>query len=157
MLWTAAYQAPLSFTISWSLLKLMSTESVILFNHLTLCCPLLLLTPVFPSIIRVFSNEWIQCNRTSPYKKEAGGSESEKERWQWKQRYERKRERYWKMLCHWLKDGERGLKPRNQAAQRSWKMQENRFFPQSLQKETYLLTFDYRPICLALNFWNPEL
>ena len=93
MPWTAAYQAPLSFTISWSLLKLMSIESVILSNHLTLCCPLLLLTPVFPRIIRVFSNEWIQCNHTSPYKKEAGGSESEKERWQWKQRYERKRER----------------------------------------------------------------
>ena len=76
---TAAHQAPLSFTISWSLLKLMSTESVILSNHLTLCCPLLLLTPVFPSN-RVFSNEWIQCNHMSPYQKEAGGSESDKER-----------------------------------------------------------------------------
>ena len=75
-----------------SLLKLMSTESVILSNHLTLCRPLLLLTPVFPSI-RVFSNEWIQCNHMNPYKKEAGGSESEKERCQWKQKYERERER----------------------------------------------------------------
>ena len=49
--WTAALQPSLSFTISWSLLKLMSIELVILFNHLILFCPLLL-----PSI-RVFSNE----------------------------------------------------------------------------------------------------
>ena len=40
--WTAARQAPLSFTISWSLLKLVSIESVTLSNHLTLYCPLLL-------------------------------------------------------------------------------------------------------------------
>ena len=52
----AASQASLSFTISWSLLKLMSIESVILSNHLILCRPLLLLPSVFPSI-RVFSNE----------------------------------------------------------------------------------------------------
>ena len=54
--WTAARQASLSFTISWSLLKLMSTESVMPSNHLILCYPLLLLPSVFPSI-RVFSNE----------------------------------------------------------------------------------------------------
>ena len=54
--WTAARQASLSFTISWSLLKLMSIESVMPCNHLVLCCPLLLLPSIFPSI-RVFSNE----------------------------------------------------------------------------------------------------
>ena len=54
--WTAACQAVLSFTISWSLVKLKSTESVMLLNHLILCCPLLLLPSIFPSI-RVFSNE----------------------------------------------------------------------------------------------------
>ena len=48
-LWTAARQASLSFTISQSLLKLMSIESVMPSNHLILCCPLLLLS-VFPSI-----------------------------------------------------------------------------------------------------------
>ena len=53
---TAARQASLSFTISWSLLKLMSIESVMPSNHLILCCPFLLLPSVFPSI-RVFSNE----------------------------------------------------------------------------------------------------
>ena len=53
--WTAARQASLSFTISQSLLRLMSIELVILSNHLVLCCPLLLLS-IFPSI-RVFSNE----------------------------------------------------------------------------------------------------
>ena len=54
--WTIAHQAPLSFTISQSLLRLMSTESVMTSNHLILCYPLLLLPSVFPSI-RVFSNE----------------------------------------------------------------------------------------------------
>ena len=53
--WTAARQASLSFTISQSLLKLMSIESVISSNHLILCHPLLLLPSMFPSI-RVFSN-----------------------------------------------------------------------------------------------------
>ena len=52
----AAHQASLSFTISWSLLKLMSIELVILSNHLILCCPLFLLPSVFPSI-KVFYNE----------------------------------------------------------------------------------------------------
>ena len=51
-----ACQASLSFTISWSLLKLMSIESMMPSNHLILCGPLPLLPSVFPSI-RVFSNE----------------------------------------------------------------------------------------------------
>ena len=54
--WTAACQASLSFTISWSLLKLMSIESVVPSNHL-IPCPLLLLPSIFPSI-RVFSSEF---------------------------------------------------------------------------------------------------
>ena len=54
--WTAAHQASLSITNSWSLLKLMSIESVMPSNHLILCRPLLLLPSIFPSI-RVFSNE----------------------------------------------------------------------------------------------------
>ena len=55
--WTAACQASLSFTISWSLLKLMFMELVMPSNHLILCRPLLLLPSIFPSI-RVFSNEY---------------------------------------------------------------------------------------------------
>ena len=54
--WTAACQASLSITNSQSLLKLLSTESVMPSHHFILCCPLLLLPPIFP-IIRVFSNE----------------------------------------------------------------------------------------------------
>ena len=54
--WTAVRQASLSFTISWSLLKLMSIESVMPSKHLILCCPLLLLPSIFPSI-RVISSE----------------------------------------------------------------------------------------------------
>ena len=54
-LWTRARQASLFFTSSWSMLKLMSIESVTPSN-LILCCPLLLLPSIFPSI-RVFSNE----------------------------------------------------------------------------------------------------
>ena len=53
---TAARQASLSITNSWSLLKLTSTESVMPSNHLILCHPLLLLPSIFPRI-RVFSNE----------------------------------------------------------------------------------------------------
>ena len=52
--WTAARQASLSITNFWSLLKLMSIESVMPSNHLILCPPLLLLSSIFPSI-RVFS------------------------------------------------------------------------------------------------------
>ena len=51
--WTAALQASLSITNSWSLLKLRSIELVMPSNHLILCCPLLLLPSIFPSI-RVF-------------------------------------------------------------------------------------------------------
>ena len=54
--WTAARQAFLSITNSQSLLKLMSIESVMPSNHVILCCPLLLLPSIFPSI-RVFSHE----------------------------------------------------------------------------------------------------
>ena len=54
--WTAAHQASLSITNSWSLHKLMSIELVMPSNHLILCRPLPLLPSIFPSI-RVFSNE----------------------------------------------------------------------------------------------------
>ena len=64
--WTAARQASLSMTNSWSLLKLMSIESVMPCNHLILCHPLLLLPPIPPSI-RVFSNESVLYIRWSKY------------------------------------------------------------------------------------------
>jgi len=54
--WTAAHQTSLSSTVSWSLLRFMSIESVILSKHLILCGPLLLLASIFPSI-KVFFNE----------------------------------------------------------------------------------------------------
>ena len=54
--WTAACQASLSITNSWSLLKLMFSKSVMPSNNLILCCPLLLPPSIFPSI-RVFSSE----------------------------------------------------------------------------------------------------
>ena len=54
--WAAACQASLSITTSWSIFKLISIESVMPSNHLILCCPLLLLPSIFPSI-GVFSNE----------------------------------------------------------------------------------------------------
>ena len=54
--WSAAHQASLSFTNSWSLLKLMSIKLVMPPNHLILCHPLLFLPSIFPSI-RDFSNE----------------------------------------------------------------------------------------------------
>jgi len=63
---TAAHQDPLSCTVSWSLLKFMSIDSVMLSNHLILCCPLLFLPSIFSSI-RVFPNElalhirWPKC------------------------------------------------------------------------------------------------
>ena len=60
--WTAARQASLSFTISQSLFKLMSIESVTPPNHLTLCHPLLLPPSIFPSI-RVFADELALCIR----------------------------------------------------------------------------------------------
>ena len=81
MPWTAAHQASLSFTISMSLLNLMSTESVMPSNHLILCRPLLFLPSIFPSI-RVFSNElalhirwpkyWSLSFRISPSSKYSG-------------------------------------------------------------------------------------
>ena len=64
--WTAARQAFLSYTISQSLLKLMSFESVMPSNHLILCCPLLLLPSIFSSI-GVFSNESTLHNRWTKY------------------------------------------------------------------------------------------
>ena len=54
--WTAEHQPSLCFTISQSLLKLTFTGTVMLSNHLLLCCPLLLLPSIFPSL-KVFSNE----------------------------------------------------------------------------------------------------
>ena len=64
--WTAARQASLSFTISWSLFKLMSIELVMPSNHLLFCHSLLLLPSIFPSI-RVFSNESAFCLRWPKY------------------------------------------------------------------------------------------
>ena len=58
--------ASLSSAISWSLLKFISIESVMLSNHLILCCPLLLLHSIFPSI-RVFSNESALCTKWPKY------------------------------------------------------------------------------------------
>ena len=77
--WTASCQASLSFTVFQSWLKLMSIESKMPFNHLILCCPLLLLPSIFPSI-RVFPNESVLCIRwpkawsfsTSPYNEYSG-------------------------------------------------------------------------------------
>ena len=60
--WIAAHQAPLSFTVSWNLLKLTSIDLVMPSNHLILCHPPLLLSSIFPSI-RVFFSEsglWIR-------------------------------------------------------------------------------------------------
>ena len=64
--WTVAHQASLSITNSRSMLKLMSTESVMPFNHLILCCPLLLLPSIFPSI-GVFSSESVLHTRWPKY------------------------------------------------------------------------------------------
>ena len=64
--WTATCQASLSITNSWSLIKLMSIESVMPSSHLILCRPFLLLPSIFPSI-RVFSNESVFCIRWPKY------------------------------------------------------------------------------------------
>ena len=64
--WTAARQASLSITNSLSLPKFISIELVMPSNHLILCCPLLLLPSIFPSI-RVFSNESVLCIRWPKY------------------------------------------------------------------------------------------
>ena len=64
--WTAACQASLSFTISWSLLKLMSIELVMPSNYFFFCCLLLLLPSIFPSI-RIFPSESALCIRLPKY------------------------------------------------------------------------------------------
>ena len=64
--WTAARQASLTITNSWSLFKFMSIKLVTLPNHLILCCLLLFLPSIFPSI-RVFSSESVLCIRWSNY------------------------------------------------------------------------------------------
>ena len=64
--WTAAHQASLSITSSWSLLKLMSIELVMPSNHLILCHPLLFLPSIFPRI-KVFSNESVLLIRWPKY------------------------------------------------------------------------------------------
>ena len=62
----AAHQAPLSCTVSWSLLKFTSVESVMPSNHLILCCPFLLLPSIFPSI-KSFSKESVLHIRCPTY------------------------------------------------------------------------------------------
>ena len=79
--WSAACQASLSITSSWSLLKIVSIESVMPSNHLILCCPLLLPPSIFPSM-RVFSDEsalhirwpkyWSFSFNISPYNEHSG-------------------------------------------------------------------------------------
>ena len=64
--WTAAHQTPLSITNSLSLLKFTSIESLMPSNHLILCCPLLLLSSIFPRI-RFFFNELLLCIRWPKY------------------------------------------------------------------------------------------
>ena len=64
--WTVVFQNSLSFIISWSLLRFMSMKSLMLSNSLILCCPLLFLPSLFPSI-RVFSNEPVLCIRWPNY------------------------------------------------------------------------------------------
>ena len=64
--WTIACQASLSLTISWSLIKLVSVESVMPSNHLILYIPLILLPSIFPSI-RVFTNQLALCIRWPKY------------------------------------------------------------------------------------------
>ena len=64
--WTAARQASLSITNSWSLLKFMSIESVMPSNHLILCHPLFFPPSIFPSI-RIFSCESVICTRWPNY------------------------------------------------------------------------------------------
>ena len=72
---TAAHQASLSFTTSWSLLRLMSIQSVMLSNHLILCRPLFL--PPIPPSIRVFSNESALCIRWPKYRNSSIGPSNE--------------------------------------------------------------------------------
>ena len=64
--WTVALEAPLSSTMSQSLLKFISIELVMLSSHLILCCPLLFWLSIIPSI-RIFSNELVLCIRWPKY------------------------------------------------------------------------------------------
>ena len=64
--WTTALEASLSLTSSWSLLKLTYIGLVVPSNHLILCCPLLLLSSIYPSI-RVSSNESLPCIKCPKY------------------------------------------------------------------------------------------
>ena len=64
--WTGAHQCSRLFTISWSLIKLLSIEAVMSSNHLILCCPFLLLPSIFPST-RVFTNESVLLIRWPKY------------------------------------------------------------------------------------------
>ena len=70
---TVARQASLSITNSWSLLKLLSFESMMPSNHFILCLPLLLLPSIFPSI-RIFSNESVLCIRWPKFRDSASAS-----------------------------------------------------------------------------------
>ena len=70
--WTAAHQASLSFTVSWSLLRLVSTESMMPSNHVILCCPLLLLPSLFPSIHIRWPNYWSFNFSISPSSESSG-------------------------------------------------------------------------------------
>ena len=71
--WTVARQASMSITNSWSLLKLMSFESIMPSNHFFLCLPLLLPPSIFPSI-RIFSNESVLCIRWPKFRDSASAS-----------------------------------------------------------------------------------
>ena len=71
-LWTAACQAPPSFTISWNLLKFRSTELVMWSNHLILGCPLLFWPSIFPSIRVFFPVTWLFTWESSWLKSQAG-------------------------------------------------------------------------------------
>ena len=73
--WTAAHHSPLSITNSWSLLKLMSIESVMPSNHLISCYPLFLLPSVFPSI-RISSNESVFASGSQSIRVSASASAS---------------------------------------------------------------------------------
>ena len=70
--WTAAHQASLSFTISWSVLKLVSIESMMPSNHLILCCPLLLLPSIFPNICIRWPKYWSFSFSISPSSESLG-------------------------------------------------------------------------------------
>ena len=101
--WTATRQASLFFTISWSLLNPMSIESMMPSNHLILCCPLLLLLSLFPSI-SVFSNESVLCIRWPKYCSFSFSISPANEE-----------QTHWKGLCFW-----ETLKPGGEGDNRGW-------------------------------------